>query len=178
MTGALLALLALVPDLLMPGHRLIEHQLVIADSPHFAEHDFYAAPVLGFAGHARVLPGQPFAFSSKYGTRIHALAKGAEFPEVRAAPPEQRAALAAVELASGDIPVQEVHSVPALSPVERVRTDLRIVSVADGSIRLEVVREHEDWDASVTAVAGLCLAGGIAGLWWLARRRARARAAA
>jgi hypothetical protein len=176
--AAFLAACALpVPDVLMPGFRRVEHVLVVEASPHFDRLDFYAAPSQGFSGHARIAPGEPFSFSSKYGTRIHALAKGAAFPEVRAAPSEQRAALAAVAVASGDIPVQQVASVPLLSPIEHVRTDLRIVAVEDGAIRLEVVAEHEDWDPYVTTIVALCLAAGVAGLYVLARRRRSARGA-
>lgn len=159
-----------VPDVLPPGHRPVVHELVVEASSHFTELDFHAAPIRGLAPpdgfgiHARIVPGEPFAFSSKYGTRIYALAKGATFPE-------DRAAMAAVAVASGDIPVQATTGVPAISPVERVLTTLRIASVADGRIELQVVGEHEDWDALVPAVVGLTFAVGVAGMIVLARRR-------
>lgn len=162
------------PDVLPPGYRPVAHELVLEASPHFAEHDFFAAPTAGFGGCTRVVPGEPFRFSSKYGTRLYALAKGATCPEGYR-PSAGTAAAAEVALASGDIPVQETGSVRAISPVEHVRTTLRIASVADGAIRLEVVDERTDWDPAVAWAVGLAFAFGAGGILVLVRRgRARA----
>ncbi len=162
------------PDVVLPGFRPVAHELVLEASPHFAEFDFFAAPTAGFGGCTRIVPGEPFQFSSKYRTRIYALPKGATCPEGYR-PASGTTAAAEVALASGDIPVQDTGSVPAISPVEHVSTTLRIASVADGAIRLEVVDEDVDWDPRVAWVVGLAFAVGAGGILVLVRRR-RARA--
>jgi hypothetical protein len=71
--------------------------------------------------------------------------------------------------------VEETGSVPAISPIEHVRTTLRIASLVDGTIRLEVVDERTEWDPAVAWAVGLAFAVGAGGILVLVRRgRARA----
>ena len=167
---ALNAPLAAAPDVLMPGTRSVRHELVIEDSPLFAQYDIYVCPVVGFGSSARIEPGAPFRFSSKYGSRIWALAPGAEAPR-------RREEFAAVALASGDIPVGEVHAVPVTSPLTAVTTLLRIDGVENGVLRLAVVDEDTEYNVLGLAAAAAGVVLGIGGLVLIARRRRRAGAA-
>jgi hypothetical protein len=145
-------------DLLQPGHREVVHELVMEPSPHFESFDIVAFPVRGFGGHTRVLADQPFEFSSKYGTRIYALQPGAEVPD-------DREALHALAQASGDLPVSEVSSVALTSPVESVLTRLRIESIADGALRLQVVEHHESFEPGFPIALGVALLLFSASAW-------------
>lgn len=154
------------PDVLPDGWRPVPHELVIEDSPHFARHDFHAAPTRGFAGSTRIAPGVPFSFSSKYGTRVYALPRGAAFPE-------RLGDDLSIALASGDIPVTERGSVPVTAPTQGVLTHLRIAEISDGVIRLEVVAWRIDRDPRLIGIVGAGAALGLAGLALLVRRRRR-----
>ena len=166
------------PDVLPPGSRRLTHELVLEASPHFETYELFAAPVRGFGGVTHLVTGEPFRFSTKYGTRIYALDKGAEFPDdarVWVGAPPSAASLAQHGVrAVGAIPVQEQGSAPIGSPVEHVRTHLRVVAVADGEVRLEVVAEHVERDLSGLLALGGALSAGIVGLGLLVRARRRA----
>jgi hypothetical protein len=161
-------------DVLPPGSRGIEHTLVLEPSPWFERLELHAFPTAGFGGATRLAPGEPFTFSSKYGTRIYAFETGT-------APEEWRLDLDAGNLrdprldapwfATGEIPVREDDAVPIASPVESVRTTLRIASIEAGTIRLEVVGENVEWNAPIVAAAAAAAALGLAGLAFLIRAR-------
>lgn len=169
-----LASIATMRDVLMPGTRAIRpHELVIEASPHFAQYEFFAAPVRGFSGSTKIAPGAPFTFSSKYGTRVWAFARGVEVPEQAFDFVPGATKVAAGALAVGDIPVVEVSSAPIGSPLEGVTTHLRIASISSGVIRLEVVEAQRawSWGAVAFALGGATL--GVLGLVALARRGKR-----
>lgn len=161
-------------DVLPPGSRGIEHTLVLQPSPWFERLELHAFPTAGFGGATRLAPGEPFTFSSKYGTRIYAFEPGT-------APEEWKLDLDAGNLrdprldapwsALGEIPVQEDDAVPIASPVESVRTTLRIASIEAGAIRLDVVDEDVEWNASIVAAAAAAAVLGLAGLAFLIRAR-------
>lgn len=156
---------ALAPDLVAPGHRPVSHQLVVEASAHFEQHRFFAEPVRGFSGFHEIRPGEPFDFSSKYGTRIFALPRDVA--------PDAGAKVAPLAVATGEIPVSEVSSVVLTSPVERVETRLKLVRVENGVLELSVVASDEQYSRPMLAAIG----GGVAlcavGLVLFARRRAR-----
>ncbi len=158
-------------DVLLPGTRPVRHELVLEPSPHFAEHDFVAAPVRGFGGFTRIEPGVPFTFSSKYGTRLYAIEPGAECPE--GYDPPHGPALARIARASGPIPLAQVASVPLSSTLESLTTRLRIRSIADGVLELEVVDTERERDRGLIAWYVLLPIAGLLGLGWLVRRRPR-----
>jgi hypothetical protein len=171
-----------VPDVLPDGHRSLTHELELEASPHFAEFELYAWPVAGFGGETHIVPGEAFRFSSKYGTRIFAFDKGAQFSAAAIdwiVDDPSPAALAEHGVrAVGAVPVQEQGSAPIGSPVQRVLTRLRVVSVADGEVRLEVVEELVQRDPiALVALAG-ALSAGVVGLGLLIRARRRAGAVA
>lgn len=160
--------LVLALDLIAPGHKPVQHKLVLEDSAHFEQHRFFAEPVRGFSGFQEIRPGEPFDFSSKYSTRIFALPRDAQ--------PDAGAKVASLAVASGDIPVSETESVALTSPIERVETRLKIVRVENGAIELAVVSSDEQYSGPMLAAIG----GGIAlcatGLVLFARRRQRSAA--
>jgi len=160
--------LVLVLDLIAPGHKPVQHQLVLEASAHFEQHRFFAEPVQGFHGFQEIRPGEPFDFSSKYGTRIFALP--------REVTPDAGAKVASLAVASANIPVSEVSSVVLASPLERVETRLKLARVENGAIELAVVASEEQHSSAMLAAIG----GGIAlcatGLVLFARRRRRSAA--
>jgi hypothetical protein len=160
--------LALAPDLIAPGHKPVQHQLVLEASAHFEQHRFFAEPVHGFSGFQEIRPGEPFDFSSKYSTRIFALPRDVT--------PDAGAKVASLAVASGNIPVSETSSVVVTSPVERVETRLKLVRVENGVLELAVVASDEQYSGAMLAAIG----GGIAlcatGLVLFARSRQRSAA--
>ena len=59
------------PDILPPGHKSVRHQLALEIGEGQAEAKFVAWPIAGLRGAGLIEPGQPFSFSTKYGTRIY-----------------------------------------------------------------------------------------------------------
>lgn len=160
--------LASAPDLLFPGHKRVLHQLLLQSGPATSGWTFVAAPTAGF-GVEVVTVGEPFAFSSKYGTRLHAFRPGATIPASWNDFVNTGAALPA-----------EIHSVPVMHPLARVLTTLRVLAVDDRGIAVEVVDEQR-FDASgaplYTGIGAAALqlgiaAIGLAGLVLITRRRA------
>jgi len=122
------------PDLLPPGHRPVEHRLIL-DWPAERDWRFCASPTAGMHGTTAIARGEPFAFSSKYGTRIYALPRGAALPAAAEA-------LAATAWPHGAVPVREVASTAVGSRLARVVTTLRVTAIDGNDIHLAVVREQ------------------------------------
>jgi hypothetical protein len=154
-------------DLLPLGHRAVRHELVLQPGPATARWRFVAAPTAGF-GVAAVAAGEPFRFSTKYGTRLWALPPDAPLParhdELRDQP-------------SAALPI-EIGSTPFASPLAHVVTTLELIAVEDSAIRLRVVDERR-YDAAgrpleaspgFTTILLLLAATGLAGTLWLSRR--------
>jgi hypothetical protein len=167
--GAVLAP-ATVPDVVPPGHRRVQNELVLEWGEAFAELQFVASPTRGFGGHEPIRRGQPFGFSGKYGTRIHALPRTAVLPPAGAA-------LAADAGASARVPVAAVWLVAASNPLARVVTTLRVVAVDDATIGFERIGEQRFTSGGLELsgptwlpllAIGLC---GAAWLWRLDRQR-------
>jgi hypothetical protein len=158
-------------DILPPGHKPVVHEIVLEPGLDVAPWRFVAAPSPGLAGMTPIVLGEPFRFSSKYGTAIWALPADAELP-VRFDRPTM------VRFAVCNDLVQEVASVPLTSPLARVRTTYRIAGVSEREVCLELVAEQR-FDAAgrelaLTALWWPCLpiaAIGLIGLRALARRR-------
>jgi hypothetical protein len=162
----------LAADILPPGHRDVRHELVLEELSPGEGWTMVVTPVRGFGGVSVIEPGVPFTFSSKYGTRVYALPGDAPVPE----DPD---AVRALALAVGDLPVAEVSSTPLVSPLTRVLTTLRVVSVEEGRVVLEVVDERRLGAGGLEVRTGLLVAtlalvacAGLVALWAL-RRRAR-----
>ena len=206
--GAALAALSApaAADVLAPGTKAVRHELVVEPGPALEGLALVATPLHGFQPGGPVVPGEPFRFSTKYGTRLYALPAGAPVPSE----PE---AVRAAALASADLPLSEETAVPLWSPVARIVTTLRVTSVrlgepepdepdensdpgairdsgagADrdrGRIVLEIAGEerldaagHPSSPAALLAVLATTAAAGALGVVLLARRRYRAGAAA
>lgn len=162
------------PDLILPGHKPVRHEVVLDWKDALGAYRFVASPTRGFHGHLLIEPGSPFAFSSKYGTRIWALPVGAALPDA-----------AGVAIArdstwpNARVPVGEIRSVALGHPLARVVTSLRIVEVRDGVLRFERVGERR-YDAHGRELGSLdwlpllvIALGGAAWLMVLDRRRPR-----
>lgn len=177
--GPMLALMLLLtlasprPDILPPGQRAVQHELVVEAADGAALPALLAFPTQGFGQAMRVMPMEPFGFSSKYGTRLYVLEPGEALPR-------KVDALWAERHRSAAIPVREITGVAMGSPVTRVRTTLRASATADGRLQL-AVRDTVHFDAQGRPVDRrqtfwllLPAAAGALWLWWLARASPRA----
>ena len=151
-------------DVILPGNRNFKHQLVIEDGELFRTHQFVAAPVRGFRGVHLVVPGEPFSFSSKYGTRIYAVPIGETIPA------ELDEAWKAAHVAA-EIPVAEVASVPLTSPIDSLVTRLEIAELFGAKLQLAVVSEERTWSSTALWVLGASAVLGLGGLALVVRRR-------
>jgi hypothetical protein len=138
----------LLADLIPSGHKAVTHQLVFVDSPALAHHRLVAAPVRGLHGTTEVVAGQPFQFSSKYGTRLYLIPK-----DVMPLPKFDRDLYS--QWPSEEPPVGEITSVPMVNPVASILTKVRLVSVTSGPPEMELVA-HEELDDSHTPVSWKC----------------------
>jgi hypothetical protein len=129
-------------DLIPPGQKGVTHQLVFVDSPALAQHRLVAAPVHGFRGTTEVVAGQPFDFSSKYGTRLYVI------PKEVVPLPEFDPNLYS-QWPSAEPPVGEITSVPVVSPVTSILTKVRLADVTSGLPKLEVVMDEKFADSHV-----------------------------
>ncbi len=161
---------ALRADVIPAGHKPVEHVLVLSEALANGE-ILLAAPMRGFHGVQTVVPGEPFSFSSKYGTRLYALPAGAAIPD-------DLEALRAAAIAAADIPVTQVTSVSLLDPLASIVTTLRVTRTPEGGLsvqvldeeRVQIVREHL---LSILVGLGAVECVGLVGIVWLVRRRAR-----
>ena len=169
---AALAATAPLPDILLPGQRSVAHELVLEIAPGCRPPELVAFPTQGLGVARRVMPGEPFRFSSKYGTCLYELASGEALPPGA----DRDWAVSHVALA---IPVVEEGTVLLSSPVRRLRTTLRL-SGAAGSLRLDVMgterfdRNGEPMGATSSTIWFLLLSSlGAAWLFRLGRIRRR-----
>jgi len=154
-------------DLIPPGYKRVAHTLVVEPSPLLAAHDLVAYPVRGFGTAVRVVPGQPFEFSSKYGTKLYAVPRDRALP----AGPEVLRAEWFAGLASCPVPVVHVGSVPAASPTSSIETRLALEQLDPDTLRLTVVAESVERDPATLAIMAAAVLLGVMGLAWFARRR-------
>lgn len=161
---------AAMPDLMPPGRKQVRHELVLDWGAVPREQRFVASPIRGFHGSCEIHPGEPFPFSSKYGTRIYAV------PSDAAVPPQERIA-ADCSWPSAAIPVREVASTAAGHPLARVESTLAVRAVRADGLELACTGQRRldamgnelgdlDW-VPLAAIAG-------AGAWlvWRLSRRA------
>lgn len=169
----LASLLPSSPDVLPPGHRPVCHELVLVWSDEVERAwQFVAAPTSGFHGVTAIRRGEPFRFSSKYGTRIHALPVGAPLPSDVGEWTRQHPSAAP--------PVHEERSAPVWSTVALVRTTVRVHAIDATGIGMQVERE-ERFGAMGEALTlarpwpllGAVAALGALGLAWTRRRHRR-----
>lgn len=156
-------------DVLLPGHRAVSHTIVLEGDA--AGHRLVAAPTAGFAVQ-EVAIGEPFRFSSKYGTRLWAFAQGTPVPERWDAELFAKSALVA------SLP-PEIASVPVTSSLRSVQTTLRVDGLASGRLALSKLSEVRDppgasetldWRFVWIGIAALGLVLAIV-LRWRRRRR-------
>lgn len=158
-------------DVLPAGERAIVHELVLLPSPALSGWTLVAAPSAGFGGHHVVVPGEPFRFSTKYGTQLYACRAEETIPD----------ALSAEWMTAHrptPIPVLETRSVSLLSPLQRLTTRLEVDGIGPTRVSLHVVDEQRvnAFPGGVLWVGlGAIAALGLFGLVLLRRgRRARA----
>ena len=145
---------------------------MFVDSPPLESHRLIAMPVRGFGGVTEVQSGRPFAFSTKYGTRLYIVPRD-YVPPQRFNPGEP------LPFPSCDAPVTCVTSMPRFSPVASLLSTCKLTKVADGEIQVELI-DHVRLDkhgrpASVLRgmlPLSLIATVGLVGCWVL-RRRAR-----
>lgn len=160
-------------DILPPGQRPVVHELVVLPTPVLDGWKIVAAPVAGFSGHTLVVPGEPFRFSTKYGTRLFACAADEGLPERL-----DEAWMAAHR--PTPIPVEQVASVAMTSPLERLTTRLSIDAIGPERIALHVVDEQRVNSFPPAAIGAALVATaalGLFGLMLVRRRRIRTRSA-
>ena len=133
--AALLALPASRPDILPPGQAAVRHELQLTWNDDLSSWRFVASPTRGLRGSTVIAPGEPFAFSSKYGTRIYAV------PTTASVPADSRL-LAEGDWPRADIPVGQVWAVPYGHPLQHVITSLRVRAVHGGTVDLELLGER------------------------------------
>jgi hypothetical protein len=153
-------------DVLLPGMKRVEHRLVLEPSELWTGRRIVAAPVRGFGGTHVVEPGVPFAFSTKYGTRLYVV------PEAEAIPDDADEGWKASHLAA-DVPVSEIYSAPVASALESIVTTLRIGALDGQRFELALVAQEEVRDSRVLAVMGAAATLGLVGLVLVLRGRRR-----
>lgn len=127
-------------DLIPPGNKRVSHKLVFVDSPLLRSHRLIAMPVRGFGGHEEVIPGRPFHFSTKYGTRLYVV-PGDFVPPYKVSPGEP------LPFPSCDVPVSSTTYVPILSPIASLRSTCKLIAVGDDAIQVELV-DHVKLDSN------------------------------
>jgi hypothetical protein len=163
---ALVAVLPVnLPDLLPPGGHPVQHELVLdwSGAPEGAR--FVASPSAGLHGHHVIARGEPFRFSSKYGTRIFAVPPGASLPPAREA-------LREVDWPSAGVPVTEIGWAARGNPLRSVRTSLRVERADARTLELRVcgVQRFGPLGLAIDGPIWLPLAAiGAIGAIWLAR---------
>lgn len=123
-------------DIIPPGNKKVSHHMVFADSPLLQSHRLIAMPVRGFGGFTEVQAGQPFQFSSKYGTRLYVVPSDYH-------PPGKVFHGEPLPFPSCEVPVSSTTSVPKFSPVASLRTTCKLIAVGDDSIGVEVIEHVE-----------------------------------
>jgi hypothetical protein len=171
--ACLLAALLALPDILPPGHQGVQHRLVVTAGGIPEGMRLVAAPVRGLNGVHEVVPGEPFVFSQKYGTRLYLVPAGAPVAEF------DHDAFAR-HAHSDTFP--QVASVPFASPLRQIVTSWRITGVTGTAIAVERVGEVR-LDATgnpLPAGAGwipIALIGAIGAGWLVVLGRRRVVAA-
>lgn len=168
MRRALLAAVLLLPgsppDLLLPGHKDVRHELVFAWAGPGPMPILALSPLRSLHGHALVREGEPMRFSSKYGTRLWLLPAAPDLP-----PSES---LRDQPWPSFPLPLREVRSVPQSHPLARLVTSVRIASRGKDELALEVVgeRRYDHAGREIGPIAWVpLLALSLAGAAWLYR---------
>jgi hypothetical protein len=165
-------------DVIPPGFRPVDHKLVFEDSPLFDEHRIFAARSVGFKGLVhRVVPGEPFNFSSKWSTRLYLVPEGVDELE-RFDDPRLK------EYPSYQPSRKEITTTPIGSPIAKAVTTLRLVSAGPDGLVIEEV-SHTEYAANgmplgnsairllIIALVGLAL---VAWLLHVIRTRSQHRA--
>ena len=128
----------LVADVIPPGHAGVSHKLQFESSELLQEKILVAAPTAGFGGAVRIVAGEPFTFSSKYGTRFYLVPAGEIFDKF------DRDRFA--KWPSCLPPVSEIKSVPYYNSVRSALTTLRLKEVTEDGPVIEVV-SHEEFNS-------------------------------
>ncbi len=123
-------------DVLPPGHKSVDHELVFEDSVLLAENRLIAAPTAGFQGVVVIKPGERFSFSTKYGTEFYFVPKDEPLPT-----DFDRESFSKWLHCSP--PVHEISSVPWTSPVSSVLTVLKLDAITDAGPVVSVVHRSE-----------------------------------
>ena len=160
-----------LPDVLPPGHKSVEHLLVLEPDPELVGSRFVAWPTAGFGPSIAIEPGVPFAFSSKYGTSIYHLPSGETWPGDDAIDDAFK------RQHSLGLPCAEVSSVSAWQPLARIESWFAVAAKGDGALHFTATRELRFDDAG-NPVDGAALwpwlcsivALGAGGLWLLCKR--------
>jgi len=157
-------------DLILPGYKRVQHDLVLTWHEGLSEVMLVAYPTRGFGTAHVVEKDAAFSFSSKYSTRIYAVPSDATLPEMREDWLE-------VPWARAEIPVGEVSAVRTNDPVARLVTKLRVTRAGAEGIEFERL-SHRSFDKRGNELGGrhwlplLLIAGvGIALMVFLVLRR-------
>ncbi|MEZ6002833.1 MAG: hypothetical protein R3F17_13310 [Planctomycetota bacterium] len=168
------------PDVAVPGFKKIRQEVAIENPDDFPGWTVVAATFLGPSHITVVEPDVPFSYSSKYGTRVFGVPDGTPIPEWNRGDPRD----AFADFPTGFPPVSHASMVAAYAPTDRVLTTVRITQLDADGIQMEEVGDQafDDQGRPVTwlrrwALPIGAIAGGLALLTWLVRRRKRRAAA-
>ena len=140
-------------DLLPTGHKSVQHRLVFVDSPALQNQRLIATPIRGFGGIAEIRVGEPFPFSTKYGTKIYAVPddfdplKKLDYP---------------LDFVSSDPPVDDITSISILRSTSEIETRCKLVSVSDSILLIEVVGETRFDELGLVTKGGFSIIGKLA----------------
>ena len=125
-------------DILLPGHKSVQHKLVFEPSDSLSNHRIVAAPIAGFSGYNIVEAGKPFPFSSKYGTRFYLVPESVvDLPKFDREVYEQ--------WPSALPPCSEIKSTVVSSPLASALTTVQLVGIDETGPEVKLIK-HEEFD--------------------------------
>lgn len=165
------------PDFILPGEKGVAHELVLEWGEDQGDVEFWAWPMVGFRVQWKIVRGQPFRFSGKYGTRIYRFAAGEPWPDQDSWERPNQPPEGFLRSHPSGIPCRQIRSVSIMHPLDSVRSVYRVVGAEQGALQFEFVSE-ERFDARGNLISlgvltpflvGIALVG-LVGLVWVARR--------
>lgn len=152
--------LASAPDLAPPGMRLVRNEVVVDWPDSLGAVRFVVAPAQSPTRRHELVRGEPFPLPRGPFAHARIIAVPADAGEL----PRDRDDWAATGWPSAPLPATLLHSVPAGSAVQRVRTEVAIDGVDGATIRCRVVRRQQLDGNGNPAVVPSALAPALAAL--------------
>ena len=165
------------PDVILPGQKGVLHELVLEWGEDQGQVEFWAWPLAGFGGPRKIVAGEPFRFSGKYGTRIYRFAAGEAWPDPRSWESPHEPPEGFLQSHPRGIPCYEINRASVMHPLDSVRSVYRVVGAQQGALQFEFVSEQRfdargnliNLGALTPFLVGIALVG-LVGLVRIARR--------